>query len=83
MNREDTITIELDECDVTVLANAILEQIKALTEKPTLQSMCKSLVLRGITEKLVAAVMAKDDVQGVQGDILLQALKKEREAKDA
>jgi hypothetical protein len=79
---EDKITIELDDIDSYILAEAIAERVQKLSKESSMTSMGKLVVLQGITRQILEKCMDKISEGMSQDDILLQALKRERELKN-
>lgn len=78
---KDKIMIELDGIDSYILAEAIAERVQKLSKESSMASMCKLTVLQGITHQILEKCMSKIDEGMSQDEMLLQALKREREMK--
>jgi hypothetical protein len=78
---KDKITIELDDIDSYILAEAIAERVQKLSKDSSMASVCKLVVLQGITHQILEKCMGMIDEGMSQEDMLLQALKREREMK--
>ena len=79
IDKKDTINLELDAADTTILAEAIIFYTHTLAEQGiSAENVFKILCLQGISKKILDLIEPKAKQEKFDR-ILLQALKREKE----